>query len=287
MMSVILKNLSQEELDTYGLVLSSDGIAHRSRRTQGGWDIWVKDTDYEKAVDTIAAYVDENQNLRPDVEPLYHGEFKRTFTGVWVSMILLLFYVATALGDKSEFFIKAYGSSASHILNGELFRSVTALMIHASTQHILGNIVGVSLFATSVCSIMGLGVGWFMILVTGMAGNLINALLRTGGHISVGASTSIFGAIGILSAYQFFKKFRAPGQRIKAFLPLCGGLALLGILGSGKHSDLMAHLFGFLSGIIAGSITSIFVKPANSGSYQIRLIILVIFIITASWMKAF
>jgi membrane associated rhomboid family serine protease len=202
-------------------------------------------------------------------------------------MILLLFHIVVAYENINELFIKEYGSSAFHILNGELYRSVTSLMLHANTLHILGNMVGISIFGTSVCSILGLGVGWSMILVTGVAGNLANALLRMGGHISIGASTSIFGAIGILSAYQFFKKLHAQGQRVKALLPLCGGLALLGFLGSGEHSDLMAHLFGFLSGIIAGAIYCVFINRPLSGRYQTYLIVLVFCIIAASWMKVF
>ena len=114
---------------------------------------------------------------------------------------------------------RRYQNSISHILNGELYRSITSLMLHANSLHILGNMVGISIFCTSVCSIKGLGVGWFMILVTGIAGNLINAFLHMGGHISIGASTSIFGAIGILSSYPLVKKLQTPGQRAKAYLP--------------------------------------------------------------------
>jgi rhomboid protease GluP len=286
-MPITLKNLSEDDATTYGLVLSSAGISHSSRKDRHGWDILVKDTDYEKASNAIAKYIDENQSRQTQVEPPYYGEYKRTFTGVWISILLLLFHVVLTLEGKSEFFIKVYGSSAYHILNGELYRSITSLMLHADTLHILGNMVGISIFGTFVCSIMGLGVGWFLILITGIAGNLMNAFLHRGGHISIGASTSIFGAIGILSTYQFVTKFRSPEQRIKAFLPLCGGLALLGFLGSGEHSDLMAHLFGFLSGIIAGLIYCVFINRPVSAKYQTGLMFFVFCLITASWMRAF
>jgi len=286
-MSIISKKLSEDEADTYSLVLSTAGISHKLRRDKDGWDILVKDADDETALNAIGKYIDENQSRTNRIEPRYSGEYKRTLTGIWVSMILLLFHTIVAIENKSEFFIKVYGSSAFHIMNGELYRSITSLMLHADAPHILGNMVGISIFGTSVCSIMGLGVGWFMILVTGIAGNLINALLRMEGHISVGASTSIFGAIGILSAYQFVKKFCAPGQRLKAFLPLCGGLALLGVLGSGEHSDLMAHLFGFLSGIIASSMYHVFINRTVSAGYQAGFIFLIFCIIAASWMRAF
>jgi rhomboid protease GluP len=286
-MSILLKNLSEDDANTYRLVLSSIGVYHRLQKDRHGWDILVSNTDYEKALNAIAEYIDENHSRQTPIELLYNDEYKRTFTGVWVSILLLLFHIYLVLEGKSEFFIKVYGSSAFHILNGELYRCITSLMLHANTLHILGNMVGISIFGSFVCSIMGLGVGWFMILITGITGNLINAFLHMNNHISVGASTSIFGAIGILSAYQFVKKFRVPGQRVKAFLPLCGGLALLGLLGSGEHSDLMAHLFGFLSGIIAGSTYCTFINRTVSAKYQICLILFVFCIITASWLRAF
>jgi len=287
MMTPILKSLPKEEADTYSLVLSSIEVSHSLREDRQGWHILVKDTDSEKARDAIKQYIDENQSRQTRNDAPFYGENKRTFTGIWVSLLLVLLHAVIALGNKSEFLIGLYGSSASHILKGELYRSTTSLMLHANTVHLLGNMVGISIFATSVCSIMGLGVGWLMILVTGIAGNLTNALLHKGGHLSVGASTAIFGAIGILSAYQFVRKFRVPEQRAKAFLPFCGGLALLGILGSGRHSDLTGHLFGFIYGIIAGLLYCAFVNRPVYPKYQIALMFLVGCIIAASWLSPF
>jgi len=200
---------------------------------------------------------------------------------------LIACHVAIATGDKSDLFVRTYGSSAFYILHGELYRSVTSLMLHAGPLHLMGNIAGIAIFGTAVCTIMGWGVGWFMILATGIVGNLTNALLYTSGHISVGASTAVFGAIGILSASQFFKKFKQSGQKIKAFLPLSCGLALLGILGSGEHSDLMAHLFGFLAGIVLGSLYSIFVKEPKTKGYQAGSLLLTLCLLAMAWLKAF
>lgn len=284
-MSIILKNLSEDQADTYSLVLSTAGISHKPERSKLGWSIWVMDADDEFALRAIDRYIDENQIRQTGMAPPQYGEYQKTFSGLWVSILLLLLHIFAVRTDQSEYFIKVYGASAFHILSGELYRSVTALMLHADALHILGNMVGISLFATAVCSILGLGVGWFMILVAGIAGNLINALLHMDDHISIGASTSIFGAIGILSAYQFVKKFRTPGQRVNAFLPLCGGVALLGVLGSGEHSDLMAHLFGFVCGIISGILYCLFIRHTASARYQAGFIFLIACIITAAWMR--
>jgi rhomboid protease GluP len=285
-MSVLLKNLSEDDADTYRLVLSSTGISYHVRKRGYRWEIRVKDTDYEKAVIAIEHYLKENPEVQKSEDPLYY-KYQRTYTGIWVSILLIAFHVAITISGKSDYFVKTYGSSAFHILHGELYRSVTSLMLHADPLHLMGNIAGIAIFGTAVCTVMGWGMGWLMILVTGMLGNLMNALLYESGHISVGASTAIFGAIGILSAHQFFKKFKQSGQKIKAFLPLASGLALLGILGSGAHSDVMAHLFGFLAGIVLGCLYSLFVKRPIIKEYQAGFLLLTVGLLAMAWLKSF
>ena len=284
-MVVTFKNLSADQANTYGLVLSSSGIPHRSRKGEHGWNILVNDTEYQKALNTIEQYLKENQDFHPTDEPLCH-EYHKTFTGLWVSGILLASHVAITIGSNSRVFIRDCGSSAFHILHGELYRSATSLMIHANALHLAGNILGIAVFGTAVCTITGWGVGWLMILVTGIVGNLVNAVLYKAGHLSVGASTAVFGAIGILAAQQFFKKFRLPGQRLRAWLPLGGGLALLSILGSGEYTDLTAHLFGFKAGIILGGVYGLLVKRPAARAYQACFLLIALSVLIMSWMRA-
>jgi len=285
-MFLFFKNLSEEDADTYCLVLSSTGISHHVRKREHGWEIRVNDTDYEKAVIAIEQYLKENPKVQKIEDSLYY-QYQRTYTGIWVSVLLVAFHVAIAISDKSEMFVKTYGSSAFHILHGELYRSVTSLMLHADPLHLMGNIAGIGIFGTAVCTIMGWGVGWLIILVTGIVGNLTNALLYKSGHISVGASTAIFGAIGILSARQFFEKIKQSGQKMKAFLPLSCGLALLGLLGSGAHTDIMAHLFGFLAGILLGSMYSLFVKRPKTKEYQAGSLLMAVCLLAMAWLRTF
>jgi len=157
-MSVLLKNLSEYDVDTYRLILSSTGISYHLREDEHRWDILVNDKDYEKALIVIEQYLKENPEVQKTEDPLYY-KYQRTFTGIWVSIILIACHVAIAIGDKSDLFVKIYGSSAFHVLHGELYRSVTSLMLHANTLHLIGNIAGIAIFGTAVCTIMGWGVG--------------------------------------------------------------------------------------------------------------------------------
>jgi membrane associated rhomboid family serine protease len=283
-MVIIFEHLSADQADTYRLVLSSSGISHRSRKGKHGWDILVNDTEHEKAINTIEQYLKENQDFHQTDEPLCH-EYRKTFTGLWVSAILLASHVAITIGNDGEVIARTYGSSAFHILRGELYRSVTSLMIHANVMHLAGNMLGIAIFGTAVCTITGWGVGWFMILATGVLGNLMNAVLYKTGHLSIGASTAVFGAVGILAAHQFFKKFRLPGRRMKAWLPLGAGLAILSMLGSGEHTDLTAHLFGFMAGLILGAFYGVLVKRPATRAYQICFLLIALSVLVVSWMR--
>ncbi len=281
----LLKNLSEDEATSYGLVLSSSDISHVVRTSHRGRALWVHDGDYQAAFDTIRQYVEENRDLHLSGDSPSQ-EYHRTYTGLWVSAVLLACHVALAMGNQSHAIVRVGGSSAAHILSGQLYRAVTSLMLHANALHLAGNIVGIALFGTAVCTSVGWGVGWLMILVTGIVGNLANALLYQADHVSVGASTAVFGAIGILAAQQFFKKFRLTGQKMKAWIPLAGGVALLGILGSGEHADLMAHLFGFAAGIVLGAVYAVFVRRAAARGYQACCLLLAFSLVVTSWMRA-
>jgi rhomboid protease GluP len=278
-------NLSANQADSYGLVLSSSGISHRVKRGEGGWEVWVLEEDYHEALKAIEQYLEEDRQLRGEAESQLNGYHWR-FSGIWVSSALLACHVAVTRGDDGQAIMRACGSSASHILDGELYRTVTSLMIHAGPLHILGNVVGIGLFGTAVCGITGTGVGWLMILATGVVGNLVNALLYRTDHVSVGASTAVFGAIGILAAYQFFRKFRLRSRRARAWLPLAGGLALLGILGTGKHVDLTAHLSGFVTGMVFGGLYAAFVRRPVSRTRQASCLIIALGVVIMSWMRA-
>lgn len=254
-MKALFDNLTTEQADTCGLVLSSSGIAYRVRKGDTGWEIWVEEENLTIALNSIKQYFRENTDTdHPALVDAEGTGYQKTYSGVWAAAVLVLCHLIFLTGKDHPELIRAYGASADLILKGEFFRTITALMLHADGVHLAGNVVGIAVLGTAVGSNMGWGVGWLMILSAGIIGNFANAILIQSGHISIGASTAIFGAVGILSAHQFVNKIRLPKGRMRAWLPLAGGLALLGFLGSGKHTDITAHLFGFLAGSILGLV---------------------------------
>jgi membrane associated rhomboid family serine protease len=177
------------------------------------------------------------------------------FCGAWVITLMAVFYWQ---GQDPTLVDRAASSSVGLISRGEWWRPFTGLFLHADLGHLLGNLVGGVIFAALVARMLGPILGWTLILASGALGNIItSALTYPQSFNSIGASTAVFAALGILSgigiAETLRERARLPWLRILA--PVFAGIILLGWLGGGHdpHTDVIGHVFGFSSGLAAGA----------------------------------
>ncbi|MCF7687698.1 MAG: rhomboid family intramembrane serine protease [Cephaloticoccus sp.] len=143
---------------------------------------------------------------------------------------------------------------------GEFWRAFTALFLHGNSAHLVANLFsGVFVFA-AVLSVMGRVRGWLLLGLAGMMGNLLNSAAHYPDEFhSLGASTAIFGAVGLLTGRALRATFRKdqPRRWRNFFLPLATGLTVLALYGAGgPEVDVMAHVTGFGSGVVLGIIFS-------------------------------
>jgi membrane associated rhomboid family serine protease len=142
---------------------------------------------------------------------------------------------------------------------GEWARAVTALTLHADSVHLLSNLVAGLGFGFCVARYFGSAWGWGLILLSGALGNSLNAWVYfPEPHLSVGASTAVFGALGLLTGAGSWHALLGPRLRWSVprwFVPLFGGITLLGLTGLGRGMgvvDVAAHISGFLCGGLLG-----------------------------------
>ena len=284
-MTTVFEGLSQEEVETYGLVLLSRGIVHQAVRRETGWELRIDPSRAVEAERLILQYQAENPPEPEEPEDVLL-DYKRSLAGVWGALLLAGVHVYVyAVGDT--YILKnALAASAGRILDGDWYRAATALLLHADLVHLVGNMAGMALLGSAVCSVMGWGVGWLTVLSSGIAGNVMNAVVHRAGHSSIGASTAVFGALGILSAWQMLRRVEQSGRRLKALMPLGAGLALLGFMGSSVHADILAHLFGFLSGLAIGGLYRATIQEQLGIKFQAPALALAGIIILRAWMGA-
>jgi rhomboid protease GluP len=252
-METIVLRLSGSERAAreWALVLTAAGISSAVRGQGTQWALVVAAGAAAQAAAALDAY--DRENLERPTPAAASGEYGATWAGYVVAGLLVAFYAALALGADSERWYAQGAAVARRILDGELWRTVTALTLHAGVGHVAANAVACVVFVTAVCRVLGPGVGLWLTLLSGALGNGLNALLRGAPHSAVGASTAVFGAVGILGALQFTKRARFGPAGRRAWIPLAAALGLLAMLGTGRESDVLAHLFGFLAGIVLGS----------------------------------
>ena len=103
----------------------------------------------------------------------------------------------------------------------------------------------------------------------------------------MGASTAVFGAIGLLSALGVAARRRHEPKTRRAWLALGAGLALLAMLGTaGERVDLWAHLFGWLAGLALGlPIASALGRPPGAAR-QLTLGAATLLALAACWSSA-
>lgn len=251
----------------HGLVLSSMKIPHELRSIPAGWILLVRDRDYARAVAAIDRYEEENRDWPPrrdrdaprfPISPVFA-------VGFLALAAFFAFFTGPVAHPHGPWF--AEGRSVASQIGSEPWRAVTALTLHADGAHVMGNVVSGTVFGTAVGRRLGPGLGALAVVASGALGNAANAayyLARGEHHASIGASTAVFGAVGILAATQLValafpaaRHASAPPRRWYEWgAPVLGGLGLLGALGASPTSDLGAHGFGLVAGLGVGLVAA-------------------------------
>ena len=226
----------------------------------GEFELRVEPAAAPRVTEELREYAAESE-VKPPRPPLVSQSWSHHPAGafhylVWATNLLLVFRQQSQDPTLTD---RYASSSIGLIANGEWWRPFTALFLHGDGGHIIGNLASGAVFGALVSKSIGPWKGWAMILLAGTFGNATTSLVTyPEAFISLGASTAVFGALGILSGIglveNFREELRMPWLRVLA--PLLAGLVLLGWLGGaapGEGIDVFGHVFGFSVGVLAGA----------------------------------
>ncbi|MDO8352641.1 MAG: rhomboid family intramembrane serine protease [Aestuariivirga sp.] len=250
----VRRSARRSQAEQYALVLTAMGIQSLIAPEGKFTALYVALEDAARANEELAAYESEERRRPPERvwprPPLPRVEVAMAY---WT--VLLFFFAAGRREAFSFDWISAGAAQTGLMLNGEWWRAVTALCLHQSGAHLLGNLVFGTVFLMLLSQVTGAGVAALAMITAGAAGNVLSALVRSPEYTSIGASTAIFAGIGLLAALQLARRQHFEFSVLRNWTPITGGLALLAFLGfSGENTDVLAHVLGFGSGIAAGLI---------------------------------
>jgi rhomboid protease GluP len=243
---------NRRQAEQYALVLSAMGIQSLIMPEAKFMTLYVAHDDAVRANAELAAYDSENRQ-RPPERVWLRPPMPRVEVAMVYWVVLLFFFAAARHEAFSLDWLGAGAVQTGLMLKGEWWRAVTALSLHTSGAHLLGNLVFGTVFLMLLSQVTGAGVAALAMITAGTAGNVLSALVRAPEHTSIGASTAIFASIGLLAALRQARRQHFEFSALRNWTPVAGGLALLTFLGlSGENTDILAHVLGFASGIAAG-----------------------------------
>lgn len=181
-------------------------------------------------------------------------------------------------------------NSSQEVAEGQWWRLVTAITLHADIGHLAGNLLGFVVFAHLCCRYMGNGLAWLMILFSATLANLTNVCMHWGEvYQSLGASTAVFAALGLLTGFPIGSYFRSrePVLSRDWLIPFVGGCFLFAWMGGGEYpTDVGGHLWSFFYGLILAVLiasTSVYTKLSHrhqsAGLFAVGLVVSVCWIL--------
>ncbi|MBL8906671.1 MAG: rhomboid family intramembrane serine protease [Rhizobiales bacterium] len=253
--SILLRRCAQrQEADVYALVLSAKGIGSTIVADPRGFSLLVEPKDAIQASYELTAYDTENQ--RPPQRRLVQ-KLAPPNLGLLLAywLALVFFFGASARRTFSVDWLATGAAQTGLIRAGEWWRVVTALFLHGDGAHLLNNLAFGAIFILLLSQVLGPGMTALSVLLAGALGNALNAMVRMPDHNSIGASTAVFGAVGLLAAIRQDWRSGHAFRTLRDWAPLAGGVMLLAFLGfSEGRTDILAHVFGFLAGIGLGAV---------------------------------
>jgi rhomboid protease GluP len=297
---IVRRAVDRDRADEWALVLAAIGIPYRVDRPEGGgFVVVVPPSDVQAALRALRANDLEIQDGPPAAPAV--PDRGTGVLGIAFGILLLGFMFVTGVWENqpaSRWFAVGV-ADAERIRAGEWWRAVTAMTLHADFMHVLGNVVASVIFVSAVGRWLGVGVASLLIVLAGTGANLLTAVVEKKDHLSVGASTATFAALGLVVGLQSVRRWRGGGPiRRRAWVASGAGLALLAMLGVGAKADVFAHAFGLGLGIVLGIGAGVLDRPARpvgltgggasiaSWAGQAVLALVAPGLIVAAWLRA-
>jgi rhomboid protease GluP len=239
------------DAEQQALVLTAVGIGCQLVTQGDAILVLVPPAQAARARDELASYASEN---RPRPRYLPGRALGDGLDGSLAYAVILLFlHGASRRHTFGLDWWSAGAGQAGLFADGEWWRAVTALGLHADLGHLAGNLAFGGLLGLLLAQPLGVGLAWLAILLAGGAGNAVNAVLHPAAHTGVGASTAVFAALGLLAALNLRRQASVWGRGVRRWLPLGASAMLLAYMGmAGERTDVGAHIAGLVAGALFG-----------------------------------
>lgn len=173
-----------------------------------------------------------------------------------IALNIIAYIVTLMPGFGQELFYAGVSMNAL-IAQGQWWRIVTSMFLHAGFLHVLFNMFSLFLFGPELEKIAGKMRFLTIYFLAGIFGGLATFVMYDPVYASVGASGAIFGVIGAFGALVYYMKNAMPQLR-QIILPIIVISIIMTFLQA--NVNIASHLGGFATGFLLGLF---YFKPKN------------------------
>ncbi|MCG1023997.1 rhomboid family intramembrane serine protease [Sutcliffiella horikoshii] len=174
----------------------------------------------------------------------------RTFRRLYpiITIIVAIHLVLWLIVQFSPTFLNLTVGFNLLVWQGEYWRLVTPIFLHASLTHLLFNSLSLVLFGPGVERMLGKGKFIAFYLLGGILANVATLLLRPEIYTHLGASGAIFAIFGL----YFYMVFLRPDLLDRANSQVILTILVIGLVMTflNQNINVIAHLFGFFAGTV-------------------------------------
>ncbi|MQG39949.1 MAG: rhomboid family intramembrane serine protease [SAR202 cluster bacterium] len=185
-----------------------------------------------------------------------YSSFRNRAKIVWTILVFncIAFVMLILAGGSTDVeVLVSFGALSSNLISeGEYWRFITCIFLHANLMHLGVNAFSLFIFGPTAEVFFGRIKFLIIYLISGVGGSATSYVFIDPRSIGVGASGAVFGVLGSIAVYYYLNQ-HIYGKYGRGMM---GGIAMIVLLNLGfgftvQGVDNWAHIGGLLSGILA------------------------------------
>jgi rhomboid protease GluP len=185
---------------------------------------------------------------------------RQIYKSAYVTLALLIINILVFVAGTTItpwFYSKGAMYSLAVLNEGQFYRVVTSMFLHADINHLFNNMMMLGLVGAIIEQYTGHIVFFILYFLSGIFGNLLSMAYEMRNDlnwVSLGASGAIMGLVGFMVVWLVIYRKLLMAGRSMLFRLLLLGLFVIEACFFQKGANLAAHLGGFLTGFVFGII---------------------------------
>lgn len=160
----------------------------------------------------------------------------------------IMVYLFMILYDVDGSYFTALANNYEFVQNGQLYRLLTSMFLHADIIHIGCNMYALYILGPQVERYYGKTKFLCIYLLSGILGSIFSCAFMSADTISMGASGAIFGLLGSIAYFTYYYRATLQGLLRSQVLPAILLNLAIGFMVPGI--DISGHIGGLIGGVL-------------------------------------